>query len=149
MTHDEEIVLRKRIVEEALSWIGTDYHDHVGLKGVGVDCAYLPLRVYQEVGIIPREYEPPMYYSQQWLKKEPDPTYWHELQPYFREITEEQVQPGDFILFKICNSWTHGGIIISWPLYILHPLAGRGVVGSAAHEGFFLKRERRFFTAVK
>ena len=101
MTHEEELELRKRIVEEALSWKNTGYHDHAGIKNVGVDCAHLPLRVYQAVGVIPADYQTPHYHPQQWLKKDvADTAFMDELVKYAIEITEAEVQPGDLILYK-------------------------------------------------
>ena len=37
--------LRARIVAEAMTWLGTPYHHRGKLKGIGVDCAQLPLCV--------------------------------------------------------------------------------------------------------
>ena len=144
----DEKTLREAIVAEAKSWLGTPYHDHCGIKGVGVDCAYFPFRVWQAVGIIPPEYEPPPYLPQQWMKKEEDPTYMNELVKFATEIDVSQVAPGDLVIFKLANSWTHGSFIIDWPHYILHPLASMGVVGSHIDEGFLWRREKRYFTVV-
>lgn len=153
--------LRQRIVTEALEWTNTPYHDHSGLKNCGVDCAYFPCRVYQAVGRIPKEYEPPHYSPQQWLNspKQSDrfklrvvDTTMLEVVKQFarREITEAEALPGDFVLYKIVASWTHGGIIVRWPDYVLHPVKGRGVIGShGVNEGFLQYLERRFFSVLE
>ena len=150
--------LRKQITEEAISWSNTPYHDGAGIKHVGVDCAYYPLRVYQSVGRIPLDFVVPQYSPQQWLNsfskaekihlKIEDKTFLNIVQRFARrEITEEEVLPGDFVLYKVAASWTHGGIIIDWPHYMLHPIKGRGVIGShGVKEGFLNKRPRRFFS---
>ena len=44
-------MIRNRIVAEALTWIGTPFHDCAGIRGVGVDCAYFPIRVINALGM--------------------------------------------------------------------------------------------------
>lgn len=149
---------RRAAVEEALSWIGTPYVDHAGIKYCGVDCAFFPLRVYQAAGKIQKDFNPPRYSPQQWLNSPrqvdkmklrfEDKTFLNIVLSFSkREISEEEVQPGDFVIYKVVSSWTHGGVIIKWPEYVLHPIIGRGVIGShGTKEGFLLSRPHRFFT---
>src|SRR5437899_3649351 len=143
--------LRQRIVDEALTWVKTPYVDHAGVKGAGVDCAHLPLRVYQAVGLIPYDFVAPHYTPQQWLKHKTRDTAFEDIVLDWaeREITEEEVQPGDFVLYKIVNSWTHGAIVINWPHFLLHPIVGQGVVGSTSEEGFLRRRQRRFVNLLE
>jgi cell wall-associated NlpC family hydrolase len=150
--------IRKKIAEEALTWRKTPYHDHAGIKFVGVDCAHFPLRVFQAVDRIPKDFVVPYYSPQQWLNSPSQKDKFHlrvedktflniVLQFAKREIKEEEVQPGDFVIYKVVASWTHGGIIIKWPEYVLHPIIGLGVVGShGTTEGFLQGRPRRFFS---
>jgi cell wall-associated NlpC family hydrolase len=154
---------RERIVQEALSWRGTPYRDHAGMKGVGVDCAFLLLRVYQNVGLVPSSFTPPKYYPQQWFNspcqkdrlklKFEDRTFLEIVQQLTkREISETEVGPGDLVLWRLAASWTHGGIIIRWPEYVVHAVTSLrrlgGVCGShGTEEGFIKGRPRRFFSA--
>jgi cell wall-associated NlpC family hydrolase len=152
--------LRNEITKEALSWLPTDYHDHAGIKHVGVDCAFYPLRVYQSVGRISLDFVVPHYSPQQWLNSPSQRDKFHlkfedttfldiVLRLTKREITEAEILPGDFVIYKVAASWTHGGIIINWPDYILHPIVGRGVMGShGLKEGFLWNRPRRFFSLL-
>jgi cell wall-associated NlpC family hydrolase len=151
--------IREQIVAEAKTWLGTPYHDFAFMKGAGVDCAFFPLKVYQAVGLI-GDFTPPWYSPQQWLNSPEqtdkmklrfeDTTFLDVVLKFaHREITEAEVKPGDFIIVKIAASWTHGGIVVSYPEYILHPIKGRGVIGSHRNEGFWAKRPMRFFTVVK
>jgi len=41
------------LLQEVASWIGTPFHDHAGIKGAGVDCVHLALRIYQATGFLP------------------------------------------------------------------------------------------------
>ena len=45
--------MREKIVAEARSWIGTPYHNCADIKGVGVDCGMLLVRVYVDTGVVP------------------------------------------------------------------------------------------------
>ena len=152
------ISTREQIVQEAKSWLLTPYIDHAGVKHAGVDCAFFPLRVYQAVGRIPKDFEALYYSPQQWLNspsqkdkfklKFEDRTFLNIVLRFSKqELEESQVQPGDFVIYKVAASWTHGGIIIRWPEYVLHPVVGIGLVGShGTKEGFLLNRPRRFFS---
>lgn len=168
------MTLREEIVKEAKSWTDTPYHDHAGIKGCGVDCAFFPLRVYQAVGKIDANFKPPRYSPQKWLNspeqvdkrrlKFEDRTFLEVVYRFARaeirsictpdppEITvvDKAIEPGDFMIVKVASSWTHGGIVIEWPEFILHPLKERGVIGShALTEGFWAHRQKRFFTVME
>jgi len=155
MTEEE---YRKALVEEALSWAKTPYHDHSGIKGVGVDCAYILLRIFQNVGLAPKDFKVPHYSPQQWLNspcqtdrkklKFEDTTFIDiVIELTKREIQEPEVKPGDIVIYKVAASWTHGGFIVEWPRYVIHPLKGLGVIGShGTNEGFLVNRPHRFFT---
>ena len=56
---------RAAVVAEARSWIGTPYHHAADVKGHGVDCAMLLVRVYCDLGLI----EPfdPRPYTRDWF----------------------------------------------------------------------------------
>ena len=154
------MTIRDRIVAEAMTWKDTPYVDHAGLKGCGVDCAFFPLRVCQAVGRMPLDFVVPAYSPQAWLNspnqvdknrlKFEDTTFIDIVLRFaHREITEAEVLPGDFVIYKVAASWAHGGIIIRWPDFVLHPVAGRGVIGShGTKEGFLARRPHRFFTVV-
>jgi cell wall-associated NlpC family hydrolase len=49
----EEKILRRKIVEEAESWIGTPYQFGAKEKGKGVDCAEFGIMPWKNVGLIP------------------------------------------------------------------------------------------------
>src|SRR5579863_8319593 len=95
------------------------------------------------------DFIPPKYSPQQWLSKKEDLTYLNTLSKFAkREITVEEVQPGDLVLYQLCASWTHGALVISWPDFLLHPIKLNGVIGSRSDEGMLRLRPRRFFSFV-
>lgn len=154
------MTIREQIVAEAKSWIPTPYHDHAGIKHVGVDCFYLPTRVLQTVGLLPKQFEPPPYSPQQWLNSAAQVDKFHlrvvdttaldiVLKYCKREISESEVLPGDLVVYKIVESWTHGAIVVSWPDFIVHAVVGLGVCGShGTKEGIVRNLSRRYFTFV-
>ncbi len=148
------MTIREQITAEALTWERCPYHDGMGVKGLGVDCAYFPLRVYTAVGLIHAP-DPKWYSPMEWCSRG-STTYIDELQSKTsaREIEEKNVKPGDLVLWRVPRgtkgSWTHGGIVIRWPEYVLHPLKEFGVTASNANtDGFLIHRPRRFFTFVE
>jgi cell wall-associated NlpC family hydrolase len=156
--------LRDAIVREAKTWTGTKYRDHAGIKGQrkgegGVDCAYFPTLVYQAVGLIDEDFQPPRYSPQQWLNSPSQVDKFHlrvrdttMLDLVVKILKRELVPPelpqaGDLMLCKMIESWTHAAIVVEWPVMVLHPVKGRGVIGShALNEGFWKDTPKRFFT---
>ena len=57
MTKQEQLVVAAR------GWLGTPYQHHQSLKGVGADCVGLLMGVGREIGVIPADYQPPIYDS--------------------------------------------------------------------------------------
>jgi cell wall-associated NlpC family hydrolase len=101
-------IKRSAIVKEALSWEGTPWHHHQGVKGAGVDCVQFLLKVGQAVDAIPTDilvenYEPLargsflVRHLNQWLE------------PLQQGAT---IFPGDVMLFGVGGLDTHVGIVI-------------------------------------
>ena len=144
-----EACKRDRIIATARSWLNTPFIDSQCCKGFGVDCAYFLSAVATE-SVVVEHVEIPPYSPQIYLHKKPDgtwdDTYEKIIRQYAHEISEAQVKPGDMVLYKIAHSYTHGGIIESWPDKIIHPIRPYGVIYSSANEGFVQRREHRFFS---
>jgi cell wall-associated NlpC family hydrolase len=146
--------LRRRVVEVAKTWLGTPFEDGCGVKGRGVDCAYLPIRVYAEAGLID-DFDPP-HYSPQIMFHTNTELYVDTLLTYSREIEERDVAPGDVVLYRVgrrvgarqgFRSFNHGAIVVEWPHYTIHPIVGAGVVGlHGTAEGMLFRKARRYFS---
>jgi cell wall-associated NlpC family hydrolase len=106
--------MREKIVTEAKTWVGTRYHHLADIKGHGVDCAMLLIRVYCGLGLAPafdpRPYETQWYFHHseekylEWIKKYCDPV--------------ERGLPGDIEVYRFGRCAAHGTIIISEDMMI-------------------------------
>jgi hypothetical protein len=136
---------RASVVRVAREFVGTPYHHMGRVKGAGVDCATLLAEVYYEAGLLkaPMEID---YYPMDWHLHRDDERYLAIVQRYCQEITEEEAQPGDVVVYHFGRAWSHGGIIIQWPM-IIHALVNQNV--QLAHgelEGPLVGRKRRYFS---
>ena len=98
---------RAAVVAAARAWIGTPYHHMADIKGVGVDCAMLLVRVYCDLGLV----EPfdPRPYTQDWMMHRNEERYLGFLLERARLVERRAL--GDVILFKIGRCFAHGGIV--------------------------------------
>jgi cell wall-associated NlpC family hydrolase len=134
---------RSKIVLAAKEWLGTPYHHHARIKRAGADCAMFPLAVYQECGVLPREYEPP-HYSVQWHLHRSQELYLDEIEKFVVEI-DTLPQPADFIVFRFGRTYSHGAIVVEWPI-VIHSYIPHGVLLSdALRDGELLSREHKCF----
>jgi cell wall-associated NlpC family hydrolase len=125
MTKEEQ----NAVVRIAKSWIGTPYIGWASIRGPkgGTDCGQLLRMVYQEAQLIPQgDLGIDPSYSLQVAQHRADTTYFNLVEQFTHEITEEEVQPGDIVLFLIGHAYAHGGIVTEWPR-IVHALAHGGV----------------------
>lgn len=134
---------RANIVRAAKDWLGTPYHHHARVKRAGADCAMFPLAVYQECGVLPREYKPP-HYSVQWHLHRSEELYLNEIEKFVVAI-DSSPQPADFVVFKFGRTYSHGAIVVEWPI-VIHAYIPHGVLLSdALREGELQSRERKVF----
>ena len=134
---------RNNIVCAAKDWLGTPYHHHARVKHAGADCAMFPLAVYQECGVLPREYRPPQY-SVQWHLHRSEELYLNEIKKFVEE-TEGPPQPADFVVFRFGRTYSHGAIVVEWPI-VIHAYIPHGVLLSdALRDGELMGREHKCF----
>jgi len=134
---------RRAVVCAARAWLGTPYHHQARVRHAGADCAMFPIAVYQECGVLPADYAPPEY-SVQWHLHRSDEIYLNEIARFAREIAGPP-KPADFMVFRFGRAFSHGAIVIEWPL-IIHAYANRGVILSdALRDAALAGREHKFF----
>lgn len=115
---------RLEIVREALSWIGTPYHHAAGIKGVGADCVWLLIRVFQSCGLLETNFDAGDY---------PRDWHLHRSQELYLAGIKANCLPaaepwgvGDILTYRFGRCVSHGGIYIGAGK-IVHALAGREV----------------------
>jgi cell wall-associated NlpC family hydrolase len=114
-TNDKEKI-RTSVVEEVKGWLKTPWHHEARIKGAGVDCGMLILGVYENLGLIPHV-DPP-HYGPDFMLHRSDEWYIEIILKFADEIFKEPYLPGDAIVFKHGRIYSHGGIIVVWPLII-------------------------------
>jgi cell wall-associated NlpC family hydrolase len=143
---ESERAQRAAVVAEARSWIGTPYHNCADIKGVGVDCGMLLVRVFVDTGLYP-PFDPRPY-----------PIDWHlhrSEERYLGFVFERgeqiaQPQPGDVMVLRYGRCYSHGGVVTGGtPLTIVHAFhpAGRVLEEAVAQNGTLNDdaRKPRFF----
>lgn len=127
-----------------MSWVGTAYHHQGGIKGAGVDCAFLLVRVYHACGITPDI--DPRPYPPDWHFHRSEERYLGWVEKYCHRV--DSPQPGDIALFKFARCVSHGAIVLDWPM-IIHAHLGVGVETHDASRGRLASRLHAFYSPWK
>jgi cell wall-associated NlpC family hydrolase len=136
MTALRQAEMRRRVVAEARSWLGTPYHHHGRVKGAGVDCAQILAAVFEAVEVVP--HLELGNYSTQWHLHRGEETYLQNLEAAGarRLAPGLHPQPGDVGVWRFGRTYSHGGIVVEGgadPL-VVHSYVGLGVVITRASE---------------
>ena len=135
---------REAIIAEARTWFHTPFEDCARVKGSGVDCANLLIGVYANAGVI-EEFEPERY-SPQWHLHRSEQKFLQTIERFAHEIPGPP-QPADVALFQFARCFSHGAIVIAWPI-VIHAYTGRGVeLCDVSKDGHFKGRRTKFFSA--
>lgn len=135
---------RAHVVETAIGWLRTPYHHQVAMKAVGADCAMFPLAVYKECGLIPQAYQAPAY-SSQWHLHRSEELYLMEIEKLAVEKPLADIQPADFVIFRFGRTFSHGAIVVKWPL-LIHAYIPHGVMlADASNDAQLIHRAMRVF----
>lgn len=141
---------RAAVVAEARSWLGTRYHNCADVKGAGVDCGMLIVRVFVDTKLTPAF--DPRPYSHDWHLHRSEERYLGFVKERLHELPDaSQLGLGDVIVFKVGRCYAHGGIVSNLtPLSIIHAYApARRVLESILQQDRDLsqrQRRPRFFT---
>lgn len=116
---------RSLVVGEARKWIGTPYHACADVKGAGVDCGMLLVRVFVDVGLLtPFDPRP---YVEDWHLHRSEELCLGFVRDRCREVPRPL--PGDLALFRYGRCYSHGAIVTySDPISILHAFQPAGIV---------------------
>ena len=111
------IAQRGAVVREARSWVRTPYHNQADIKGVGVDCGMLLVRVFVDAGLVPPF--DPRPYTDDWYLHRSEERYLGFVFDRAKEVINPL--PGDVMVFRYGRCYAHGGIVtVTRPLTIVH-----------------------------
>lgn len=140
------MITRVQVVEHARTWIGTPFHHAARVKGVGVDCAGVPIGVSRELGTVPADFDVPPY------TMTPDGhTMLEWCNANLRRVEQAQMQPGDMIITIVDKDPQHIGILGNWNhggLSIIHSCNSRSCVPPRVIETRLMFSRRLRFVAA-
>lgn len=135
---------RHQVAIEALTWLRTPYHDCADIKGCGVDCAMLLVRVFDACGLGPPAFDPRPYSPRFHLHRD-DELYERWLgQAGARRVVEPLT--GDIALFKFGRCYSHGAIIVDEKGGMVHAYVGMGVTFTRRGEAPLDGREVHYWS---
>lgn len=116
---------RDKVVAQARSWLRTPYHHQGDVKGAGIDCGMLLVRVFVDTGLCepfdPRPYPP------DWMLHRSEERYLGFVFDRTKEVTLPM--PGDVMVFRYGRCYSHGGIVTcASPVTIIHAFQPAGGV---------------------
>jgi cell wall-associated NlpC family hydrolase len=115
-----EAAQRAAVVAEARTWLWTPYHHAADVKGHGVDCAMLLVRIYCDLGIV--EKFDPRPYTKDWFLHRDEERYLGFLLSRSHEVRTPL--EGDIVVFRMGRCFAHAGIVSRVaPLAIIHAFA--------------------------
>jgi NlpC/P60 family putative phage cell wall peptidase len=117
---ESETAARAAVVAEARKWTGTPYHESADIRGVGVDCGMLIVRVFVDLGLVPPF--DPRPYARDWMLHNDEEKYLAWMQSFCAEVADPQ--PGDIAIFRFGRVYSHGGIVTqAAPVGLVHAYA--------------------------
>lgn len=137
-----EIDQRARLVKEACSWNRTPYRHQADIKGAGVDCGMLLVRAFVDTGLVPAF--DPRPYEDDWYLHRGEEKYLGFVLDRIAQV--EHPLFGDVVVFKYGRTYSHGGIVVSWP-YVLHASApAKSVLVENIEQSPYAKYPRLFYS---
>lgn len=140
MTNDPR---RLALVAEAKTWLKTPWHHEGKIKGAGVDCGQILIEIYVACGLIERPIVDS--YPADWALHRGEERYLQVVERYCHLV--DVPLPGDLVVYRQGKTFSHGGLVIEWPL-IIHANVAEGVVYADGDNGELIKngRKRRFYS---
>lgn len=133
------------MLDEARTWLRTPYHPGADIKGVGVDCAMILVRLYAGIGRVPANLDPRPY-PPDWHLHRSEEKYIGWLTQYATEVTTPK--PGDVGVWLFGRAFSHGGVLLDEAGTILHAYKGAGVITTPIKGHPLAGREVRWFDVV-
>jgi hypothetical protein len=152
---------RAAVVRCAREWLRTPYHHRGRIKGAGVDCAMLLAEVYAEAGLVAAlaiPHYPPDWHLHRDAERYLGVLFNHAVEyvPDFSrppgipspsrgrvrvggELPTRPILPGNIALRRFGRCFSHGAIVVEWPV-VIHACLGRSCVLEDAANAEWLSR---------
>ena len=113
----DQAEMRATIARAARGWIDTPYRHAADIKGAGVDCGMLLVRVFVDLGLVaPFDPRP---YTHDWMLHRSEERFLSAMLE--RATAVETPDIGDIGLWLVGRCYSHGGIVVETkPLTIVH-----------------------------
>ncbi|WP_428421976.1 hypothetical protein [Methylibium sp.] len=136
---------RAAVATEVLSWLGTPYHHHARIKGVGSDCAQILCAVFEAVGRV--GHIDLGNYPRDWHLHRSEELYEQLLEQHGARRLPEGVAPqvGDIATFKFGRTYSHGGIFVDGET-LVHAYVNASVTLTRLSEAPLAGRPAHFWT---
>jgi len=119
---------RQAVIAEAHRWIGTPWHHGAELIGAGVDCARMLKCVYVGAGLVVDF--PIDQYPHDWMLHRDEERFIAIVAKYATQV--QRPLPGDMALWRYFRTFSHGGIVVEWPMVIhAHRPVGKVTMSNA------------------
>jgi cell wall-associated NlpC family hydrolase len=132
---------RRALIWEANSWVGTPFHGHAKLKGVGVDCVQLAGAIYIATGFL-TEFNPGWYPIDGGNHDESSRVVeWIEQSGKFHRCSPHgaQAMPGDLICIQYARVAHHVGVVVAGEEFV-HAMFNHHVMMSSLADSTYAKR---------
>ena len=159
---------RAAVMACARAWLRTPYHHRGRVKGAGVDCAMLLAEVYAEAGLVAPlaiPHYPPDWHLHRDAERYLGVLLDHAVEyvPVIASPQGEAIQagslrrktprddddrgelptrpvlPADIVLWRFGRCFSHGAIVVDWPI-VIHAYLGRGCMLEDAGKAEWLSR---------
>lgn len=140
---------RAAVAAEAWAWVGTPYHHHARIKGLGVDCAQILAAVYEAAGLVPCL--DLGNYAQHWHLSRSEELYLGWLERVGARRVEGAPQAGDIGVWQFGRCFSHGGIVVEGGAdpTVVHAYIGRGVIVSRVSEDPLQGRAVQYWSIIE
>lgn len=139
MTAVETSATREDVVREARSWLRTPYVHMADVKGQGVDCAMLLVRVFCDLALVPAF--DPRPYARDWYHHHSEELYLTQIQRYAHQVDEPLA--GDLAVYNFGRCVSHAAICVGEGLAV-HAYSETRRVELASLEELARTRHARF-----
>jgi cell wall-associated NlpC family hydrolase len=126
---------RVAVVEEAKTWLRTPWHHNARVKGAGVDCGQHLIMCFINTKLVP--YFETGDYSPDWMLHNTQERYLEWIEKYLDPV--DTPRPGDVTAWKHGHCFSHGAIVVEWPIIIHAYKPERMVVYGDATKGLIAR----------